>query len=96
MIESKLSTYKMEEIYMAKYIKVNFNCGMTIEEAIEYLHQLSDETGKDYYGTFNNNTLTSDMTVDEAYTKYMGMTFDEFRRKQEEWRQNLIRRERRT
>lgn len=56
---------------MTKYIKVNFNCGMTIEEAVEYLHQLSDETGKDYYGTLNNNILTSDMTVDEAYIKYI-------------------------
>lgn len=78
---------------MPEYIKVNFSGGMTIEEAVEYLHQLSNKTGKDYYGTFNNNTLTSDMTVDEAYIKYMGMTLDELRRKQEEWRQDLIKRE---
>ena len=78
---------------MKKYIDVDFNCGMTIEEAVKYLRQLSYKTGKDYCGTFNGNTLSSDMTVDEAYIKYMGMTLDELRRKQEEWRQDLIKRE---
>ena len=40
---------------MKKYIDVDFNCGMTIEEAVKYLRQLSYETGKDYCGTFNCN-----------------------------------------
>lgn len=34
---------------MKKYIDVDFNCGMTIEEAVKYLRQLSYETGKDYW-----------------------------------------------
>ena len=78
---------------MTKYIEVEFDCGITIKEAVEYLHQLSDETGKDYCGAFNGNTLTSDMTVDKAYTKCMGKTFAEFKHEQEKWRQDLIKRE---
>ena len=31
---------------MKKYIDVDFNCGMTIEEAVKYLRQLSYETGR--------------------------------------------------
>ena len=60
---------------MKKYIDVDFNYGMTIEEAVKYLRQLSYETGKDYWGTFNGNILSSDMTVDEAYIKCIGKTF---------------------
>lgn len=33
------------------------------------------------------------MTVDEAYIKCIGKTFAEFKHEQEEWRQDLIRRE---
>ena len=78
---------------MKKYIDVDFNCGMTIEEAVKYLRQLSYKTGKDYCGTFNGNTLSSDMTVDEAYIKCIGKTFKEFKDEQEKMRQDLIRRE---
>ncbi|OLA71440.1 MAG: hypothetical protein BHW52_03315 [Ruminococcus sp. 37_24] len=78
---------------MKKYIDVDFNCGMTIEEAVKYLHQLSYKTGKDYCGAFNGNTLSSDMTVDEAYIKCIGKTFKEFKDEQEKMRQDLIRRE---
>lgn len=31
---------------MKKYIDVDFSCGMTIKEAVKYLHQLSYKTGK--------------------------------------------------
>ena len=72
---------------MKKYIDVDFNYGMTIEEAVKYLRQLSYETGKDYWGTFNGNILSSDMTVDEAYIKCIGK--DE----REKMRQDFIRRE---
>ena len=78
---------------MKKYIDVDFNCGMTIEEAVKYLRQLSYKTGKDYCGTFNSNTLSSDMTIDEAYIKCIGKTFKEFKDEQEKMRQDLIRRE---
>ena len=78
---------------MKKYIDVDFNCGMTIEEAVKYLRQLSYETGKDYCGTFNGHKLTSDMTVDEAYIKCIGKTFKEFKDEQEKMRQDLIIRE---
>ena len=78
---------------MKKYIDVDFNCGMTIEEAVKYLRQLSYKTGKDYCGTFNGNILSSDMTVDEAYIECIGKTFKEFKDEQEKMRQDLIRRE---
>ena len=83
----------MGGIYMKKYIDVDFNYGMTIEEAVKYLHQLSYKTGKDYWGTFNGNILSSDMTVDEAYIKCIGKTFKEFKDEQEKRRQDFIRRE---
>lgn len=76
---------------MKKYIDVDFNCGMTIEEAVKYLRQLSYETSKDYCGTFNGNILSSDMTVDEAYVECIGKTFKEFKDEQEKMRQDLIR-----
>ena len=78
---------------MKKYIDVDFNCGMTIEEAVKYLRQLSYKTGNDYCGTFNGNILSSDMTVDEAYVECIGKTFKEFKDEQEKMRQDLIRRE---
>lgn len=78
---------------MKKYIDVDFNYGMTIEEAVKYLRQLSYETGKDYWGTFNGNILSSDMTVDEAYIKCIGKTFKEFKDEREKMRQDFIRRE---
>ena len=78
---------------MKKYINVDFNCGMTIEEAVKYLRQLSYKTGKDHCGTFNGNILSSNMTVDEAYIKCTGKTFKEFKDEQEKMRQDLIRRE---
>ena len=78
---------------MKKYIDVDFNYGMTIEEAVKYLRQLSYETGKDYWGTFNGNILSSDMTVDEAYIKCIGKTFKEFKDEREKMRQDFIREE---
>lgn len=79
---------------MKKYIDVDFTCGMTIEEALKYLRQLSYKTGKNYCGSFNGNTLSSDMTLDEAYIKCIGKTFEEFKYEQKEKMiQDLIRRE---
>lgn len=79
---------------MKKYIDVDFTCGMTIEEALKYLRQLSYKTGKNYCGAFNGNTLNSDMTLDEAYVECISKTFEEFKdEQQEKMRQDLIRRE---
>ena len=75
------------------YIKIEFWVGTSIEDSVKLLHEKATSTGKNYYGEFNGRKLTSDMSVDEAYIECTGKTFKEFKDQQEEWRQDLIRRE---
>ena len=48
------------------YIKIDFDCGLSIKDAVKLLHSKTEATGKKYFGEFNGHKLTSDMTVDEA------------------------------
>lgn len=75
------------------YIKVEFSVGSSIEDSVKFLHRKAESTGKNYYGEFNGYKLTSDMSVDEAYIECLDRTSKEFKDKQEEWKQDLIRRE---
>lgn len=76
-----------------EYIKIDFDCGLSIKDSVKLLHSKAEATGKKYFGEFNGHKLTSDMTVDEAYIKCIGKTFKEFKDEQEKIRQDLIRRE---
>ena len=76
-----------------EYIKIDFDCGLSIKDSVKLLHSKAEVTGKKYFGEFNGHKLTSDMTVDEAYIKCIGKTFKEFKNEQEKMRQDLIRRE---
>lgn len=76
-----------------KYIKIDFDCGLSIIDSVELLHSKAEATGKKYFGEFNGHKLTSDMTVDEAYIKCIGKTFKEFKDEREKMRQDFIRRE---
>lgn len=76
-----------------EYIKIDFDCGLSIIDSVELLHSKAKATGKKYFGEFNGHKLTSDMTVDEAYVECIGKTFKEFKDEQEKMRQDLIRRE---
>ena len=75
-----------------EYREINFCCGWTIERAVKELHERAKD-GNKYCGEFNENKLTSDMSLDDAYMLCIGKTFDEFNKEQEESRQRLIREE---
>ena len=76
-----------------EYIKIEFDCGLSLKDSVKLLHSKAEATGRKYFGEFNGHKLTSDMTVDEAYIKCTGKTFKEFKDKKEKMRQDLIRRE---
>lgn len=72
-----------------EYREIDFCCGWTIERAVKELHERAKD-GNKYCGEFNENKLTSDMSLDDAYMLCIGKTFDEFNKEQEESRQRLI------
>lgn len=47
-----------------EYIKIDFDCGLSIKDLVKLLHSKAESTGKKYFGEFNGHKLTSDMTVD--------------------------------
>lgn len=72
--------------------RVDFLIGETIEEAIKELRDRAKD-GNMYYGRFNTWTFTSDMSVDDAYKMAMGKTYSQYKKEQEEWREDLRKRE---
>lgn len=60
-----------------EYREIDFCCGWTIERAVKELHERAKD-GNKYCGEFNENKLTSDMSLDDAYMLCIGKTFDEF------------------
>lgn len=49
-----------------KYREIDFVHGWTIERAVKELHERASD-GNKYCGKFNENKLTSDMSLDDAY-----------------------------
>ena len=75
-----------------KVIEVEFCPGITIKEAIEELKERAKD-GNTYCGRFNAWTFTSDMSVDDAYMMVIGKTYLQRQKEQEEWIEDLKRRE---
>ena len=75
------------------YREVEFDCGINIKSAMEYLYRISATDNYKYCGSFNGHTLNSDMTLDEAYTECLGMSYKDWIRYQEHQRKELIEKE---
>jgi hypothetical protein len=74
-----------------EYQEIEFNIGSSIEDAFNKLQDHSFRNKTKACGKFNNVMLDSDDTLDSAYVKIIGMTYNEFREKekkrQEEYEQ---------
>ena len=75
-----------------EYREIDFVHGWTIERAVKELHETANDSNK-YCGKFNENKLTSDMSLDDAYMLCTGKTLEQFNKEQEESRQRLIQEE---
>ena len=38
-----------------EYIKIDFDCGLSIIDSVELLHSKAEATGKKYFGEFNGH-----------------------------------------
>ena len=50
--------WKERNEYM-EYIKIDFDCGLSIIDSVELLHSKAEAAGKKYFGEFNGHKLTS-------------------------------------
>lgn len=58
-----------------EYREIDFVHGWTIERAVKELHERAND-GNKYCGKFNENKLTSDMSLDDAYMICTGKTLE--------------------
>ena len=54
-----------------EYIKIDFDCGLSIKDSVKLFHSKAEATGKKYFGEFNGHKLTSDMTVDDWFSFWL-------------------------
>lgn len=54
-----------------------YNCD--IDDTMRELYELSKD-GNEYCCEFNEKTLTSSMSIDDAYSLVTGMTYDQFKK----------------
>lgn len=58
--------------------QVEFHAGMDIDRAFQALHEEAIKTGDVTSGSFNNHTITSQMTLDKCYKVIVGKSKEEF------------------
>lgn len=59
------------------YKEIELRQGWTIEDAMNELHKRAKD-GNKYCAKFNTDTLTSDMSLDDAHMLILGMTYEQF------------------
>ena len=61
-----------------KYKEIEFNCGISIKDAMEYLYRISVKENVGYCGRFNGHILNSDMSLDDAYMICLGKSYKDW------------------
>ena len=78
---------------MKEYKELTFSAGCTIEEVVVKLLNCK-ENGELVYTKFNGHMLYSDtVTMDDAYLEIIGKTKAEYDKEQEEWIEDIRRKE---
>lgn len=72
------------------YIKIDY--GISLEEAMSVLHEMSKRKNMNIFADFNGFEITSEMTLDEAYVMVHGMNREDFKNYSEEFHRNLMER----
>lgn len=57
--------------------EIQFSLASTIDKAMQQLYDASRD-GNIYYGIFNDKTINSNMSIDEAYIAIVGMNKSDY------------------
>ena len=63
--------------------EIQFSLASTIDKAMQQLYDASRD-GNIYYGIFNDKTINSNMSIDEAYIAIVGMNKSDYEKFQEQ------------
>ena len=62
--------------------ELNISLGIELDKAMQQLYEAAKD-GNAYYGIFNDKTINSNMSIDEAYIAIVGMNKSDYEKFQE-------------